>query len=206
MCAQSGVSLQSLRCPVSYVMGLLSVSCLLIFWGFGVLAVQECGEGEWSCKDSCISIFSPCSGLCFSPYPGGERYAWCEESQQCIMQGVRCSIMWGVGCGKSSYFCWQGNVCLPRSVTCNGYCTKHYKRRDQMSCVFDPDEVISEKEDNKVKETGGTHAPVETIMFCSFFGTLIGVLFNFRNHIMDQVMAIKKRKRKRGSSACLSWR
>ena len=36
------------------------------------------------------------------------------------IQGVKCSVMWGVGCGKSSYFCWRGNVCLPKSVACNG--------------------------------------------------------------------------------------
>ena len=36
------------------------------------------------------------------------------------MQGAKCAVMWGVGCGRSSYFCWRGNVCLPRSLPCNG--------------------------------------------------------------------------------------
>ena len=37
-----------------------------------------------------------------------------------MMQGAKCAVMWGVGCGRSSYFCWRGNVCLPRSLPCNG--------------------------------------------------------------------------------------
>ena len=76
-------------------------ACIVVVHG-----KQDCVEGEWSCQrrgvnltSSCISLHSPCHGECW------ERYAWCEESQQCIMARVKCSIMWGVGCGKSSYFC-----------------------------------------------------------------------------------------------------
>ena len=131
--------------------------------------------------------------LCYLPYQCGERYAWCEESQQCIMQRVRCSIMWGVGCGKSSYFCWQGNVCLPKSVPCNGYCTQYYKRVDQMSCAFDQDLLIREKEENKDSKPGGTLAPLVTIMLL-VCAAIVLVLVSFRKHIMDQVERMRRKK------------
>ena len=72
---------------------------------------------------SCISVFSRCAGVCFSSAPGlVPGYSWCSESQQCLPHGIKCRVLWGVGCGKSSYFCWRGNVCLPKSIPCNGNC------------------------------------------------------------------------------------
>ena len=64
-----------------------------------------------------------------------------------------------------------------------------------MSCVFDPEAVFRENEDNSETLRGGTHAPVVTIVLL-IFATLVGVMFNFRKHIREQVMAIKKRKPK----------
>ena len=63
-----------------------------------------------------------------------------------------------------------------------------------MVCQFDPEAVIrGNKEDNEVKEAGGTHAPIVTITLL-IFGTVLGVLFIFRKNIMDQVKDITKRK------------
>ena len=101
--------------------------------------------------------------------------------------------MWGVGCGKSSYFCWQGNVCLPKSVPCNGYCTQYYKRIDQMSCAFDQDLLIGDKEEIKGTNPGGTLSPLVTIMLL-VCATFVGVLISFRKHIMEQVERMRRRK------------
>lgn len=70
----------------------------------------------------CISVYKLCRGRCVTSAEAGfsEGYSWCPESQQCIPPGVKCAVMWGVGCGKSSFFCWRGNVCLPKSLPCNG--------------------------------------------------------------------------------------
>ena len=165
-------------------------ACMLVVHGN-----QNCEEGEWSCQrrggnltSSCISLHSPCHGVCW------ERYVWCEESQQCIMHKVKCSIMWGVGCGKSSYFCWQGNVCLPRSVPCNGYCTKHYRKKDRMSCVFDPDSLLQEEVEDNDTRTGGTLAPIITIVIL-MLSTVIGIIMMyFRKHIQQQIEKITKKK------------
>ena len=62
-----------------------------------------------------------------------------------------------------------------------------------MSCVFDPDAVHREKEDNSETVRGGTHAPVVTIMLL-ILATIVVVMFSFRKHIRKQVMTIKKRK------------
>ena len=85
----------------------------------------------WVFSGECISVYQRCRGQCVSSAEAGfrEGYSWCSESQQCIPPGVKCAVMWGVGCGKSSFFCWRGNVCLPKSLPCNGNKTKYFRLR-----------------------------------------------------------------------------
>ena len=118
-----------------------------------------------------------------------EGYSWCAESQQCIPPGVKCAVMWGVGCGKSSFFCWRGNVCLPKSLPCNGkslsdklpvsedilgFCTKHYRLSVSSSCQFDPELVIPQPR-TEVRRTSGTLAPILTISLL-LLGTAVGLV------------------------------
>ena len=95
----------------------VKVSDLVIAEDFIIFYLKGGGGGG----GECISVFSLCGGWCFSSAPGlVPGYSWCEESQQCLPHGIKCRVLWGVGCGDESYFCWRGNVCLPKSIPCNG--------------------------------------------------------------------------------------
>ena len=103
-----------------------------------------------------------------------------------IFQGVKCSVMWGVGCGKSSYYCWRGNVCLPKSVPCNGFCTKYYRMDDYSVCQFDPELVLSPERDKKkitVKKTAGSIAPIVTISLLIFFTAIVVSFWMLRHKL-----------------------
>ena len=91
----------------------------------GRVSLGDDDSAPWCCQifpGECISVYKLCRGRCVTSAEAGfsEGYSWCPESQQCIPPGVKCAVMWGVGCGKSSFFCWRGNVCLPKSLPCNG--------------------------------------------------------------------------------------
>jgi len=140
-----------------------------------------CSLGHWWCQSrngtgECISVYKLCRGRCVTSAEAGfsEGYSWCPESQQCIPPGVKCAVMWGVGCGKSSFFCWRGNVCLPKSLPCNGFCTKYYRLSDSSSCQFDPELVIPQPR-TEVRRSSGTLAPILTISLL-LLGTAFGVV------------------------------
>ena len=112
-----------------------------------------------------------------------------------IFQGVKCSVMWGVGCGKSSYYCWRGNVCLPKSVPCNGFCTKYYRMDEYSVCQFDPELVLSPERDKRepLKKTAGTIAPIVTISLLILFTAIVVFLWMFR-HKLGKFCSNKKSK------------
>ena len=39
-----------------------------------------------------------------------------------ILIGLQYQHSTGPGCGPGLYYCWKGNICLPTSLPCNGYC------------------------------------------------------------------------------------
>ena len=119
--------------------------------------LEMCSLGHWWCQSrnetgelddasapcwcqifpgQCISVYKRCRGRCVTSAEAGfsEGYSWCAESQQCIPPGVKCAVMWGVGCGKSSFFCWRGNVCLPKSLPCNG--NKDWRRLSEQRVLL----------------------------------------------------------------------
>lgn len=66
-----------------------------------------------------------------------------------------------------------GNVCLPKSVPCNGYCTGHYRLVDISGCQFDPG-LVRQARLAEPAHNQGTIAPLATITFL-IVATIVGL-------------------------------